>query len=579
MSTALFDPAQAGREITHTYVEYVAAHKVVVDHTQQRDAIKGKLIEQLRAAHGHVADFKAFLKEYVQIPRSTAYKLLAIADGRGEEIRQQEREAKQRQRARVHDTEVMDTPKSPALIPDPPTPAEVVELAASQGVTMTKPEVAECLRLASLPEGDFENEVEAAAIVPAPAADDSPVTPSTAPIIGKSLLDMTVREVAALGLENYKAARSMTFADDVDLDLYDTAGRAFNALNNIYERMAEPLDEPLAAREKAESVRRAAEAKAQREAAEAARVARIKWEVDHPDTARTRYYDEALAGAKAGRSNFLTDEDEFDQVAFDAAYKADLGGGRLSYSSPQYDFYKRWHKEHNAIFPHHREASLPERKKPRHVPKPEVNVDHIDIEKARKLLDAFLDKRDDPEGHHTARCALAAFLKIKKPTFPPRWDCDYSIDPIDAGRDEREAAYADWEEANAEYLAAEEAVNDKLWRIDNPEEAAEHDKECAERDAEMKKRLQAEAKSPDKTKAKALKEAQRDAMEGEMESAKEDAKDSGERWGDQKDQWVEDWLADNWGDEQVAEAEQEFLDQWERQHGKAFPASNYGSAS
>ena len=104
MSTALFDPAQAGREITHTYVEYVAAHKVVVDHTQQRDAIKGKLIEQLRAAHGHVADFKAFLKEYVQIPRSTAYKLLAIADGRGEEIRQQEREAKQRQRARVHDT-------------------------------------------------------------------------------------------------------------------------------------------------------------------------------------------------------------------------------------------------------------------------------------------------------------------------------------------------------------------------------------------------------------------------------------------------------------------------------------------
>jgi hypothetical protein len=161
MSSALFDPAQAGREITHTYVEYVAAHKVVVDHTQQRDAIKGKLIEQLRAAHGHVADFKAFLKEYVQIPRSTAYKLLAIADGRGEEIRQQEREAKQRQRARVHDTEVMDTPEAPALIPDPPTPAEAVELAASQGATMTEPEAAECLRLANMSEAEFEAHVAA----------------------------------------------------------------------------------------------------------------------------------------------------------------------------------------------------------------------------------------------------------------------------------------------------------------------------------------------------------------------------------------------------------------------------------
>jgi hypothetical protein len=107
MNTALFDPVQAGREITHTYVEYVAAGQAVADRTQQRDAIKAKLIDQLRAAHGHVADFKAFLKEHVNIPRSTAYRMLAIADGRGEEVRRQERDSKRR--ARVQENPVLDT--------------------------------------------------------------------------------------------------------------------------------------------------------------------------------------------------------------------------------------------------------------------------------------------------------------------------------------------------------------------------------------------------------------------------------------------------------------------------------------
>lgn len=109
MSASLFDPVQAGREITHTYVEYVAANQVIEYRRQQRDAIKAKLIDQLRAAHGQVADFKAFLKEHVHIPRSTAYRMLAIADGRGEAVRRQERESKQRQRGSVQDTQVPDT--------------------------------------------------------------------------------------------------------------------------------------------------------------------------------------------------------------------------------------------------------------------------------------------------------------------------------------------------------------------------------------------------------------------------------------------------------------------------------------
>lgn len=106
-NTALFDPAEAGRQISETYAQYVQADRAVAEHEAERATVKAALIEQLRDAHGRVADFKAFLKEHVKIPRSTAYKLLAIADGRGEEIRRQEREAKQRQR--VHDNKVMDT--------------------------------------------------------------------------------------------------------------------------------------------------------------------------------------------------------------------------------------------------------------------------------------------------------------------------------------------------------------------------------------------------------------------------------------------------------------------------------------
>ena len=65
-------------------------------------------------------------------------------------------------------------------------------------------------------------------------------------------------------------------------------------------------------------------------------------------------------------------------------------------------------------------------------------------------------------------------------------------------------------------------------------------------------------------------------MDGDMEEAKEESRENGDRWGDLKDEWIEQWEADNWRPEQIAEAEAEFTERWELEHGKAFPASKYG---
>ncbi len=53
-------------------------------------------------------------------------------------------------------------------------------------------------------------------------------------------------------------------------------------------------------------------------------------------------------------------------------------------------------------------------------------------------------------------------------------------------------------------------------------------------------------------------------MEYDLEDAKAEAKENGERWGDIKDEWIEQWIADNWGDEQEAEFEKDFQEQGAR---------------
>jgi ParB family chromosome partitioning protein len=85
------------------------------------------------------------------------------------------------------------------------------------------------------------------------------------------------------------------------------------------------------------------------------------------------------------------------------------------------------------------------------------------------------------------------------------------------------------------------------------------------------KRLGWEEKHPDKAREKARAEAIREAMEPDLDEAKTETKEEGERWSDRKDEWIAEWEQDNWGDEQEAEFDREFKEQWRRDHGANFP--------
>jgi hypothetical protein len=107
-------------------------------------------------------------------------------------------------------------------------------------------------------------------------------------------------------------------------------------------------------------------------------------------------------------------------------------------------------------------------------------------------------------------------------------------------------------------------------------EHAIHEKKDAAAKAE---RIKAEAKNPDKAKEKAREKAQKEAMYDEYEEAKADASQSGEAWSDLKDEWMQQWMADNWDKEAEAKFERKFHEQWEKDHGKPWaPAGSKAAA-
>jgi hypothetical protein len=112
-SSTLFDPVQTGREIDELWKVYSTQTKCIEAAQQTADDYKEELIQVLRHAHDHVADFSAFIKEHTKIGRSTAYRLLAITDGRGEEVRQRERYRKRKSRAASVTPPVTDTAPAP----------------------------------------------------------------------------------------------------------------------------------------------------------------------------------------------------------------------------------------------------------------------------------------------------------------------------------------------------------------------------------------------------------------------------------------------------------------------------------
>ena len=92
-----------------------------------------------------------------------------------------------------------------------------------------------------------------------------------------------------------------------------------------------------------------------------------------------------------------------------------------------------------------------------------------------------------------------------------------------------------------------------------------------ERAADKAKRIAREAKNPTKAYEKARATAIDDAMEDDMNEARTEAKENGESWGEIKENWIEEWIADNWGDAQQAEFDATFRKNWKKDHGTEFP--------
>jgi hypothetical protein len=93
------------------------------------------------------------------------------------------------------------------------------------------------------------------------------------------------------------------------------------------------------------------------------------------------------------------------------------------------------------------------------------------------------------------------------------------------------------------------------------------------------KRINAEAKNPDKAREKAREKAQQDAMSDEYEEAKAEARQNGEAWGELKGEWMERWIADNWDDDAEADFDRQFRERWQQDHRKPWaPAVSRAAA-
>jgi hypothetical protein len=511
-------------EINAAVAELNSADQAIA--TAQADVVArakavGVLLLEAKKLHPKTKDFEAYLKKVNGLQRSRAYDIIKMVGGRetDDEIRRaidadrkEKRERKQRNRA---DKKALPKPEPEPVFRDTADVSENPDPAAERKALYA-------------------------------AAD------TARPVIGASLLDMTVRQVATL---DQKTGTVQFDPAGITLEMFDAVHAAQEMLTIIGSELEdlEQLEAPLAARAKAENERWYAERKAQAEAHAAAELARLAWEPKHPQEALAKFRADALAAAK---------EDNDNAAEVEASMKPDEEG-RIGYGNPLHDFYNQWRKEHHTIFPGHLDEEPAEIKSPRKLPSFDV-PDDIDIEKARKLLDAAQD-HENGEAQHKAQCALAAFLKVPAPKSPPpSSNCDYKIDPTDAGMMDRERVHCAWQNENVLYRAAERAIEDHLWRIENPEEAAENDKEQAEYAALRAKRLAKDAKNPVKTKAKALKEAQAGVFEDEYDK---DDKDEGQSKADYRDQWLED----NWDEEKQAEWETEFAEQWQQDHGAPFP--------
>jgi hypothetical protein len=93
------------------------------------------------------------------------------------------------------------------------------------------------------------------------------------------------------------------------------------------------------------------------------------------------------------------------------------------------------------------------------------------------------------------------------------------------------------------------------------------------RAADLAKRLQKELKNPAAALDRARVAAQREEMGDDKDEAKAEARQNGEAWGDISEEWTETWLEDNWTPEAEAEFIVSFENDWLKDHGTPFPAT------
>ena len=140
-----------------------------------------------------------------------------------------------------------------------------------------------------------------------------------------------------------------------------------------------------------------------------------------------------------------------------------------------------------------------------------------------------------------------------------------------------EDAVEDAKRADAEHITGE-AKNPENVKEDQVSEGAKTKRQTKAqiKDAE---RLDWEALHPKEAKVKFLKQAAIAEMsEHDLKELKAQAKDDGMRWSDVKDEKIDEWIANNWGDfaseirrYKVKQFEQSFYGRWAQEHGTLHP--------
>ena len=96
----------------------------------------------------------------------------------------------------------------------------------------------------------------------------------------------------------------------------------------------------------------------------------------------------------------------------------------------------------------------------------------------------------------------------------------------------------------------------------------------AKREADKVKRLKRELKDPAAALARAREDDQEIEMQEEKDEEKESLRGTDEKWGDVRDEWIAEWIKNNWDEEAEADFVEGFNKTWLKDHGTPFPQAD-----